>query len=58
MVRAEPLPTALETGGYAHFYGRKGYETEKPRISAKASLVQFTYGAGDEIRTRDILLGS
>ena len=30
---------------------------KSPRISARASLVQFTYGAGDEIRTRDILLG-
>ncbi len=31
---------------------------KSPCISARASLVQFTYGAGDEIRTRDILLGS
>ena len=28
------------------------------RISARAYLVQFTYGAGDEIRTGAILLGS
>ena len=48
-----------ETGIYLTLLGQLRVNYAKsPRISARASLVQFTYGAGDEIRTRDILLGS
>ena len=47
-----------ETGIYLTLLGQLRVNYAKsPRISARASLVQFTYGAGDEIRTRDILLG-
>ncbi len=47
-----------ETAIYSVLLGQLRVNYAKsPRISARASLVLFTYGAGDEIRTRDILLG-